>query len=356
MKIRDYDFELPEGLIADYPVAQRDCSRLLVLDRNSKSTDHRQFYEVADYLQRGDILVLNNSKVYPARLFGQKHSGGKVQVLLNREIKNGLWEVVGKGLKVGVEIVFDGGALVGKVMQKENDTYQIDFNLRGNDFFQEVEKIGQIPLPPYIEKKRLNGKLVDFDDKSSYQTVYAKETGSVAAPTAGLHFTPALLEKLRRKGIKILEITLHVGLGTFQPIKTENIEDHEIHSESYEIKASVLKEILAAKANKRKVFAVGTTSTRVLEHLFSCEEKGIKRLVEAEEDEMILSGQTRIYIYPGYRFRCVDAMITNFHLPKSSLMLLVSAFADRDLMMKTYQEAIERKYRFYSYGDAMIIL
>lgn len=340
MKLSEFDYFLPQNLIAIKPVNTRDQSRLLVLDRRKGQTEDHYFFDIVDYLKPGDVLVLNNSRVYPARLLGVKDTGGKVEILLDKEIKPGIFEALGRGLKTGSKISFENSPLKAVVVGANNDVYTIEFNLKDEIFFDEVEKIGRIPLPPYIEKARDSKTKVD--DKKRYQTVYAKKSGSVAAPTAGLHFTDDLLAKIREKGVEIVEITLHVGLGTFMPIKSEDIESHKIHSEKYSLDKVSYEKIIRAKKSKNKVIAVGTTSTRVLEHIFLS--KNPK-----------LQGYTDIYIYPGYQFKCVDMLVTNFHLPKSSLLLLVSALAGKENILNAYSQAILKGYRFYSYGDAMLI-
>ncbi len=363
MKLSDFDYNLPPELIAVEPAKPRGHSRLLVLNKKTGRIEHHTFYEIINFLKPGDLLVMNNSKVFPARLIGKKAiTHGKVEILLNHEIDTNLWQCVGKNLKVGSRIIFPDSKLEAIVEDRKDSTYSIRFNLNGNDFFAEVDKIGQIPLPPYIIEARETKKKpgVDgpkhprgenFDDRNHYQTVYAKDTGSVAAPTAGLHFTDELLDKIRAIGVEILEVTLHVGLGTFAPVKSENIEEHQTHSEYYSIKKEILKKIIKAKTEHRRIIAVGTTTTRVLEHIFS-------DLLIHDTGYLIrdLSGWTNIFIYSGYKFKCIDALITNFHLPKSSLLMLVSALAGYDNIIHTYEEAIKERYRFYSYGDAVLII
>lgn len=340
MKISDFDFELPEKLIAQEQIKKRDHSKLMLLDKKNGKIDHRFFYEIVELLNPGDILVVNNSKVFPGRLFGKKaDTAGSVEILLNKKIGVNRWEAIGKNLKIGKEIIFENSLLEAKVIEKLNDLYVVEFNKEEDKLFYELEKIGHVPLPPYIKRKD------DKNDKVNYQTVYASEKGSVAAPTAGLHFTPDLIQKIKDKGVKILEVTLHVGLGTFAPVKTDEITDHKMHSELYSIKAEVIREILKAKKEKRRVIAVGTTTTRVLEHVFSN-----KNIQPTDR-----SGSTNIFIYPNYKFKCIDALITNFHLPKSTLLLLISAFAKKKNIFNAYKMAIEKEYRFFSYGDAMLI-
>lgn len=348
MKVADFDYVLPNDLIADKPVLARDESRLLVLEKNGLIS-HRKFRDILELLHKGDVLVFNNTKVFPARLIGQKsETGGRVEMLLNHEVDDGCWEVIGKNLNVGNKIIFNHSDLTAKVMEKHDQIVKVQFNLSGDGFFTEIEKIGIIPLPPYIEAKRkLNHTLYD-KDKERYQTVYAKDRGSVAAPTAGLHFTAELIDALVAKGVIIKEVTLHVGLGTFAPVTTENVEDHQIHEELFSISRETHNDLLKLKENGHRIIAVGTTTTRVLESVFR-DFPATKPLKKDEKD------WTNIYIYPSYKFKFVDGMITNFHLPKSSLLFLVSAFAGKDNIMNAYDEAIKEKYRFYSYGDAMFI-
>lgn len=347
LRLSDFDYNLPNDLIADRPSVVRDQSRLLVLDRKNDTLSDRQFLDIAEFLQAGDVLVLNNSKVFPARLLGQKETGGKVEILLDHEIRPGVWRVVGKGLKVGSQIIFGRNILKGRVLTHGEDTYEVEFDKRGENFWALVEKIGKVPLPPYIEAKRDSG--TNFDDKERYQTVYARETGSSAAPTAGLHFTQSLLSKLKERGVKIVELALHVGLGTFLPVKEEDISKHVMHEEFFRISKENLALIDDTKKKGGKIFAVGTTSVRVLETIAN-------KKFEIQESGGIISGWTNIFIYPPYTFQYVDAFITNFHLPKSTLLMLVSAFASRDKIISAYEHAISNKYHFYSYGDAMLIV
>lgn len=351
MKTTDFDYCLPKELIAKKPIEPRDHSRLLILERESSRIRHKKFYDIVSYLHKDDVLVINNSKVFPARLLGQKAvTKGRVEILLEHEIKPGLWQVLGRGLDLNKRIIFSDSALQAVVTEKKDDGYRVLFNLSGEDFFTELEKIGHVPLPPYIIKKRrdANESGETISDRNDYQTVYANIRGSVAAPTAGLHFTPDLLKKIRSKGVKILEVTLHVGLGTFAPVKTDDILKHKMHSEYFSIKKEVVGEIIRAKKENRRIIAVGTTTTRVLESVF-----GDLDLLAKNND---ICGQTDIFIYPGYKFKCVDELITNFHLPKSTLFMLVSAFAGKERIDKAYQEAIKQEYHFYSYGDAMLII
>ncbi len=332
MKTSDFDYKLPESLIAHTPVKRRDHSRLLVIDRNKHSLQHKHFYDIIDYLNPGDLLVLNDTKVIPARMIGRKEAGSaKIEVFLVNQTSDSMtWKCLvkpGKRLKVGSKVVFGKGKLVGTVLKKiETGEQIIHFKCKGN-FWKIIAKLGKVPLPPYIKKA---------NKRERYQTVYADKLGASAAPTAGLHFTNSLLRKIKKKGVKIAYITLHTGLGTFLPVRTENIKDHKMHLEYYEIPMKTVNAIKKAK----RVIAVGTTSVRALES------SRVPRY----------SSQTDLFIYPDYKFKVIDAMITNFHWPKSSLIMLVSAFAGKDFMMEAYQEAIKRKYRFFSFGDAMLIL
>ena len=339
MQLSDFNFDLPQELIAQQQVAPRDSSRLMILNKESGEITHRHFFDIIDFLNKDDILVVNNSKVFPARLLGTRaDTGGKVEIFLIKEIETGIWKAIGKNLKENSRIIFSDSKLEAKVITKYDESSTIEFNIVGNDFFVELEKIGLTPLPPYIKREKKN-----LIDKTNYQTVYAKERGSVAAPTAGLHFTEELLESIGNKGIKILEITLHVGLGTFAPVKVDDFSKHKMHSEYYSVEKDVLDTIIQAKQNNQRIVAVGTTTTRVLEHIFR------------DGNMECLSGQTDIFISPGFEFRCINGLITNFHLPKSTLLMLVSAFAGYDNIKKAYSSAVENKYRFYSYGDAMFI-
>lgn len=342
LKTADFDYHLPVELIAQKPVRPRDHSRLLLLDKKNGATEHKYFYNILDYLKKGDVLVLNDSKVFPARLLGHKQeTGGAVEIFLHRKIKDSKWEcLVGGRVKEGLRIVFSKSPLIATIVKNNEDgTWQVGFNLAGNKFWQAVEKIGLVPLPPYIKRDRkISG------DKNNYQTVFAnsKKVGSAAAPTAGLHFTENLLKKIKAKGVKIVTVTLHVGLGTFAPVKTEKITEHKMHSEFAEISAKSARIILAAKESGNRVIAVGTTSCRTLE---SADWK----------KPSAQSFWTGIFIYPGYKFKIVDALITNFHLPKSTLLMLVSALAGKKHIDAAYRQAISKGYRFFSYGDAMFI-
>lgn len=340
MKTSDFDYELPEELIAQHPAAQRDHSRLLVMDKYTGAVEHRVFRDIVNYLHAGDVLVLNNTKVIPARIFGVKEGGtAKIEVLLLKrddDLPN-TWEVLvhpGKRAKVGTVIDFGEGRLKGEVIANTSAGRKVTFHFDG--IFEEIlEELGTMPLPPYIHEQ--------LEDQNRYQTVYAKVDGSAAAPTAGLHFTTELLETLRQNGIEIEEVLLHVGLGTFKPVSEEDIEDHEMHSEYYEISQETADRINKAKAEGRRIISVGTTSTRALE---SSAKDG--RLQAG-------SGWTNIFIYPGYKWQIIDGLITNFHLPKSTLMMLVSALSTREHILAAYKEAVAQRYRFFSFGDAMFI-
>ena len=340
MNVSDFDYELPEELIAQDPLADRSSSRLLVLDKRSGDIHHRVFRDIAEELCAGDVLVINNTKVIPARLYGKKaDTGAVIEVLLLNRKEDNTWEVLvrpGKKAREGAVIEFGDGLLKGEIVGiLEEGNRLIRFSYDG--IFEEIlDQLGEMPLPPYIKHK--------LQDKGRYQTVYAKYDGSATAPTAGLHFTKELLQQLREKGVEIAEVTLHVGLGTFRPVKVEQVEAHHMHSEHYIIDEKTAETINAAKREGRRVISVGTTSLRTLESA-----AGDDGLLKAGE------GDTEIFIYPGYRFKIIDALITNFHLPKSTLVMLVSALAGRDNIMKAYHEAIEERYRFFSFGDAMFI-
>jgi len=355
MKLSDFDFNLPENLIATHPASPRDYSRLLVLNKITGAIEHKHFYDIVDYLKKGDVLVMNNSKVVPARLMGKKPTGGKVEVFLH-QLAGDNWQCLigGRGVKAGMEIKFgDKKELIGQIVKNNNDgTFEISFNRHGKNFWRIVEVLGEMPIPPYIKKQRevLNIDNQKKEDEISYQTVYAddEKKGSVAAPTAGLHFTPELMKKIKDMGVQIEYVTLHVGMGTFAPVKTDNILEHKMHSEFVEIKKKTLERIKEAKKEKRRIISVGTTSTRVLEAVMSTP-KSFKLVSDT------YSGLVNIFIYPGCEFKLIDAMITNFHLPKSTLLMLVSALAGKENIKNAYAEAIKNGYRFYSYGDGMLI-
>jgi len=344
MLLKDFDYYLPKALIAQFPLEERDNSRLLVLNRETNEIEHKRFFHLIEHLKEGDILILNDTKVIPARLYGKKDTGGKVEVLLLSKVNgaDSRWNCLinaHKSVKPHQQIQFDG-CLKGEVVEKLNDgSFALQF-FSGDMFEELLEKVGTPPLPPYIKRNGTgNG-----NDRERYQTVYADKKGAVAAPTAGLHFTEKLLKKIEKKGVKIGFITLHVGWGTFQPLRVEKIEEHTMHAEEYEIGQEAADLINQAKEKGKRIIAVGTTTVRTLE----CAARNGK--VSPGK------GKCDLFIHPGYRFRIVDALITNFHLPKSTLILLVSAFASKDFIFSAYQEAIEKGYRFYSYGDAMMII
>lgn len=340
MDVKDFDYDLPEELIAQDPLEDRSSSRLMVLDKKTGEVSHHIFKEIIKYLRPGDCLVLNNTKVIPARLYGVKEGTmAKIEILLLKRKQNDVWETLvkpGKKAKPGTKIIFGDGILTGEVIDVVDDGNRlIQFSYDG--IFEEIlDKLGQMPLPPYITHQ--------LKDKNRYQTVYAKYDGSAAAPTAGLHFTKELLNEVKEKGVDIAEVTLHVGLGTFRPVKVDNVLDHHMHSEFYMVSQEAADKINNAKKNGGRVISVGTTSTRTLESA-------------ADENGMLheCSGWTDIFIYPGYKFKVIDCLITNFHLPQSTLVMLVSALAGREHILSAYKKAVEEKYRFFSFGDAMFI-
>ena len=340
MKTSDFYFDLPQELIAQDPLEDRSSSRLLVLDRESGKTQHRVFRDIIEYLNPGDCLVVNNTKVIPARLYGSKiGTEAKIEVLLLKRRENNVWETLvkpGKKCRVGARISFGEGLLIGEVIDVVDEGNRlIRFEYEG--IFEEIlDKLGQMPLPPYIHHQ--------LKDKNRYQTVYAKHDGSAAAPTAGLHFTPELLKEIEEKGVDIARVTLHVGLGTFRPVKVDDVENHHMHSEFYMIDEEAAEKINRAKENGRKVICVGTTSCRTIES--AADENGKLKAC---------SGWTEIFIYPGYQFKVLDELITNFHLPESTLVMLVSALAGREHVLAAYEEAVKERYRFFSFGDAMFI-
>ena len=339
MKTSDFWYDLPEELIAQTPLQQRDSSKLLVLNKETGETNHKHFYDILDYLNPGDCLVINNTKVLPARLYGKKDTGANVEFLLLKRIEGDFWEAMvrpGNKLRPGAKVEFGDGLLRAEVLDVlEGGNRRVKFEYNG--IFNEIlDRIGLMPLPPYIKET--------LKDKDKYQTVYAKYDGSAAAPTAGLHFTEELLEEIKKKGVEVANVTLHVGIGTFRPVKVENIEDHAMHSEHYYVKKEDADKINKAKENGKRVIAVGTTSCRVLESV--ADENG--KIHETEND-------TSIFIYPGYKFKCIDSLITNFHLPESTLIMLVSALAGKDFVMNAYEEAVKERYKFFSFGDAMFI-
>lgn len=348
MHINDFDYELPQELIAQTPAEKRDCSRLMVVHRDSGNVEHKHFYDIIDYLKEGDCLVLNNSKVLPARLYGVKEgTGANIEFLLIKRIEGDTWETMvrpGKRLKPGDAVSFSDDKLFRAVVKDygEDGTRIVEFRYEGI-FLERLEELGKMPLPPYIERDD------NSEDKDRYQTVYAKNEGSVAAPTAGLHFTPELLEKAKAKGVKLAYVTLHVGIGTFRPVKVENIEEHHMHFEEYfidEETAEIINETVKAGG---RIVSVGTTSTRTVESAAYFDEECGKYLVKSGH------GSTGIFIYPGYEFKIIGALITNFHLPKSTLLMLISALYNREDILRVYRIAVAEKYRFFSYGDAMFI-
>lgn len=339
MKTSDFYYDLPEELIAQTPLEQRDASRLMVLNKETGEITHRHFYDILSYLQPGDCLVMNNSRVLPARLLGHRSTGGVVEVLLLRDLGNKCWECLckpGRKMQVGNTVVFGDGELTATVREvQETGNRVIEFHYEGI-FLEHLERLGKMPLPPYIK--------AELQDQERYQTVYSKDVGSAAAPTAGLHFTNELLDAVRAKGVKTAFVTLHVGLGTFRPVKAENILDHHMHSELCMMDAETAQLLNETKASGGRVICVGTTSCRTLESL-------------AGKDGSFSAGSkwTDIFIYPGYRFKAMDALITNFHLPESTLVMLVSAFAGREKVLNAYRIAVEERYRFFSFGDAMFL-
>lgn len=340
MDIELFDYDLPEELIAQTPLKKRDTSRLMVLDKETGDVEHKHFYDILDYLKPGDVLVRNNTKVIPARLYGLKEeTGGHVEVLLLKDLHDDLWEcLVGnaKIVKLGTVITFGDGRLKAQCTEIREEGIRIFKMIYDGIFYEILDQLGIMPLPPYIKEK--------LNDPDRYQTVYAKVEGSAAAPTAGLHFTEELLQKVREKGVEILDVTLHVGLGTFRPVKVENVLEHHMHSEYYEMSKETADILNQAKKEGRRIIAVGTTSTRTLETIMSLYGKFKK-----------CHGNTEIFIYPGFEFKAIDCLITNFHLPKSTLVMLVSAFSKKEYILHAYEEAVKEKYRFFSFGDAMFL-
>ena len=340
MKVEDFDYDLNENLIAQTPIKDRDTSKLLVLDKKTGEIEHKHFYDIIDYLEKGDTLVLNDTKVLPARLLGEKtDTHAVIEILLLKDLGEDVWECLVKParrIKVGTIVTFGQGELKAECVKEDNEGIR-HFKLIYSGILLEIlEHLGTMPLPPYIHEK--------LKDQSRYQTVYAKEIGSAAAPTAGLHFTKELLKKIEDKGVNIAYVTLHVGLGTFRPVGVDTIEEHKMHSEHYQMTKEVAELLTETKKNNHKIIAVGTTSTRTLETIMT-------KYNEFKE----CSGWTDIFIYPGYKFKAIDSLITNFHLPKSTLVMLVSALAGKDNIMNAYKVAQEKKYRFFSFGDAMLI-
>lgn len=340
MKTADFDFYLPDELIAQHPIQKRDTSRMMVLDRKTGDIEHKHFSNIIDYLNEDDILVLNDTKVIPARLIGIKEeTNAHIEILLLKKTKNDNWECLvkpAKRVKVGSVISFGDGLLKAKCISiGDEGIRELEFIYEGL-FYEILDKLGTMPLPPYIKEK--------LEDKDRYQTVYAKNIGSAAAPTAGLHFTKELLDKIQKKNIKICYITLHVGLGTFRPVSVDDVKNHKMHSEYYSMTSEVADILNDAKKNNKRIIAVGTTTTRTLE-----------TIINKYNEFRSCNGWTDIFIYPGYEFRAVDALITNFHLPKSTLLMLVSAFSSKDIILNAYREAVKNRYRFFSFGDSMFI-
>ena len=353
MKTALFDYHLPEELIANSPISPRDHSKLMVIDRKNKKISHKHFYNIIDLLTDNDVLVLNQTKVFPARIYGQKETGGKIEILLNKNREDFIWEALSKpGLKINTKLFFDG--FTAKVVKRESEIHVLKFNIDRNSLIEKLQKVGVTPLPPYIKSTEDENEI-----RNEYQTTYAKNTGSVAAPTAGFHFTEELLQKIHNKGIQIEYVTLHVGLGTFIPVKSDTLEDHVMHSEEYFVDKDTIARLNTAKKLGKRIISVGTTSTRVLESISN---------EKSELDINKLSGSTDIFIYPPYKFKFVDSLITNFHLPKSTLLALVSSLVSspntdeefksfkESLVGKAYGDAINNKYRFYSFGDSSIIL
>lgn len=340
MKTSDFWYDLPESLIAQTPLQQRDGSKLLVLGKQTGKIEHRHFYDVMEYLQPGDCLVMNDSRVLPARLLGQRPSGGAVELLLLRDLGNNRWECLakpGRKLREGQEVIFGSGELTATILEVCEDGNRIvEFHYQGI-FLEVLERLGKMPLPPYIK--------AELQDQERYQTVYSREVGSAAAPTAGLHFTQELLDSLRQKGVETAFVTLHVGLGTFRPVKADNILEHHMHSELCMISKETADKLNKTRQNGGRIICVGTTSCRTLESL-----------VLEDGSFVPASKWTDIFIYPGYRFKAMDGLITNFHLPESTLVMLVSAFAGRENILNAYEKAVENQYRFFSFGDAMLII
>lgn len=340
MKKSDFYFELPEELIAQTPLEKRDASRLMHLDKHTGEVEHRHFYDLPGYLHKGDCLVLNDTRVLPARLLGIRNTGGSVELVLLRDLGGGRWECLsrpGRKTKPGTDLSFGNGELTATVEAvAEGGNRIVQFHYDGI-FLEVLERLGKMPLPPYIKE--------ELQDAERYQTVYSRELGSAAAPTAGLHFTPELLQQISDKGVKVCYVTLHVGLGTFRPVKEDEIEEHEMHSEFCVVSPETADTVNAVKKNGGRVIAVGTTSCRTLESF-------------SDEDGVLHAGSrwTDIFIYPGYQFKCIDALVTNFHLPESTLIMLVSALAGREHVLQAYETAVKERYRFFSFGDAMLIM
>ena len=342
MQKQDFYYDLPKERIAQTPIEPRDHLKMMVLHRDTDEIEHKHFYDILDYLNENDCLILNDTRVLPARLYGEKEeTGARVEFLLLNQKENDVWEVItgpGRRAKVGAKFSFGGGILKAEVLEVlENGNRLARFFYDGDSIFPVLEKVGEMPLPHYITEK--------LEDGERYQTVYSKELGSAAAPTAGLHFTPEILEKIQKKGVKIGFVTLHVGIGTFRPVKANNIEDHKMHAEHYHLSEETAALIRETKKNGGRVIAVGTTSCRTLESVATF-----------HGEICAADGWTNIFIYPGYKFKCIDALLTNFHLPESTLIMLVSAFYEREKVLQAYKEAVEKEYRFFSFGDCMLLL
>lgn len=351
MKTALFDYHLPEELIANSPVSPRDHSKLMIVDRKNNTINHKHFFDIIEYLTENDVLVLNQTKVFPARLYGQKETSGKVELLLTKSTGLFTWEALARpGLAVGKKILFDG--FCATVKSRDAEMHELEFNINRDELLSKLEKVGVTPLPPYIKSNQKEAEI-----RKEYQTTYAKDLGSIAAPTAGFHFTEELIDKIKSKGIQIEYLTLHVGIGTFAPVKTETLEEHHMHSEEFIIEGTTINRLNEAKSKGKRIISIGTTSTRVLETLAN--ENG--KLINSN------SGSTDIFIYPPYKFKFVNGLITNYHLPKSTLLALISAFVSfpntdseftdfsSSLVGKAYKEAIKMKYRFYSFGDSMFI-
>lgn len=341
MNIKDFNYDLPEHLIAQKPLDKRDTSRLMVVNKNTGEVNHKHFFDIVDYLQKGDLLILNNSKVIPARIYGKRHgSGGIIETLMLKALSANTWEVLVKPGRKAMpgQVIEYGNSLIGQVKSIAEDGKRIiEFSFDGNNIYEILDEIGSMPLPPYIKEQ--------LHDKNRYQTVYAKDIGSSAAPTAGLHFTDELLQNIKNRGVDIKYVTLHVGLGTFRPVKVEDITQHIMHSEQFYVPDDTARAVTLAKKEGRRIICVGTTSVRTVESAFDFDGNLIKQ-----------SGDTSIFIYPGYKFKIPNAIITNFHLPQSTLVMLVSAFSTRDNIISAYKNAIENEYRFFSFGDSMLIM
>ncbi|NLF83251.1 MAG: tRNA preQ1(34) S-adenosylmethionine ribosyltransferase-isomerase QueA [Candidatus Gastranaerophilales bacterium] len=345
MLVKDFDYQLPEELIAQFPAETRDSSNLMVLSRKNRAIEHKKFFNITECLTENDVLVLNNTKVIPARLIGKKATGAVIEVFLLQNVEKKNWLALikpSKRVRTSTNIVFSEELTANVISREDNDKWLVELAYEG-DFNDILQRNGNIPLPPYISRNTTDDKTKKLD-LERYQTVFARQGSSVAAPTAGLHFTEEILDKLKAKGVQIHYVTLNVGLGTFKPVKTENILEHKMDSEYYEISEETAKAILKAKKEGKNVVAVGTTTTRTLETAF-----------DAQGNAISLSGWSSLFIYPGYSFKVVDKLLTNFHLPKSTLLMLVSAFAGKDFVFEAYKQAIEKQYRFYSYGDCMYI-